>query len=301
MLHPMSDQPASPAEGGRKIRTMDVMVKKLVWETHDSVTITLFVGGERPAYKAGQFLSIKPQTFPELQQFTRYLEQQKGGREVIRAYSMASSPDEPDVSFTVKEEPFVPGEHAYPCLLSPLLVHGLAVGRTFQVSGFTGPYFIPEDIHQRTDHLLHVAAGSGIVPNFSMIKDQLRRKTPLRHTLLYGNKTYKDIIFRAQFEELQRDFPGKLRVVHMLSREPHAARFGPDYRTGRVTEEVLREFIPDPAVAQVFACGPAITKHQKNQCKKDGTTPAPRFMETVEETVKTLGVPKGNFHEESFG
>lgn len=280
---------------------MDVVVKSVTWETHDTVTIQLFVGGERPPYKAGQFLSIKPQQFPELAQFCRYLEQQKGGKEPIRAYSMASSPDEPYVSFTVKEEPYVPGVELYPCLLSPLLVHGLSPGRQFQISGFTGPYTIPDDIQQHTDHILHVAAGSGIVPNWSMLKDQLRRGTPLRHTLVYGNKTYKDIIYRAQLDELQREFPGKLKVFHYLSREPDAAKYGENYRVGRVSEEVLREFIPDPTKAHVFACGPAVTKHQRKQCAKEGKTPTPRFMETVEEAMKTLGVPKGNFHEESFG
>lgn len=280
---------------------MDVTVTSVVRETHDSATITLATPAGRPAYKAGQFLSVRPHVFPELAQFTRFLEHLKGNKEPIRAYSLASAPHEKDIAFTVKEEPYDPKHDPYPCLLSPFFSRGLTVGRTFQITGFTGPYVIPDDLHEKTDTVLHVCAGSGIVPNYGMLKDQLHRGTPLKHILLYGNKTADDIIYLKQLTELQAAHPGKLRIIHTLSRDPNATSLGPDYRTGRFTTALLKEFAPDPQKAHVFSCGPAITKHQRKEAKKTGVEPTPRFMETVHDAIKELGIPDANFHEESFG
>ena len=38
------------------------------------------------------------------------------------------------------------------------------------VTGFGGPYVLPPDIETRTDHVVHVCAGSGIVPNYAILK-----------------------------------------------------------------------------------------------------------------------------------
>ncbi|MEW5849101.1 MAG: oxidoreductase [Myxococcota bacterium] len=298
----VTDTPPETVEAPtRKVRTYEVMVKSVTPETHDAVTITLFAGNERLDYKPGQFLTINPHQFGELARFAQFLADQKGSKEPIRAYSVSSAPHEQYLSFTVKEESYVSGVTPYPPLLSPLLVRGLNQGRVMQVSGFSGPYTIPDDITSKTDHLIHICAGSGIVPNFSMIKDQLHRNTKLRHTLVYGNKTYDDIIYRQQLDTLQRQFPFKLRVVHVLSREANAERFGIGFRSGRVSAAVLKEVIEEPTAAQVFACGPGVTKWERSAAKKEGRTPTPRFLEGVMEALQQLGVPKKNVHQESYG
>src|SRR5207248_11794286 len=59
---------------------------------------------------------------------------------------------------------------SFPPLLSPLLVKRTTRGMRLVVTGFTGPYTLPADVSARTDHIVHVCAGSGSVPNFSMLK-----------------------------------------------------------------------------------------------------------------------------------
>src|SRR5207244_10080444 len=133
-----------------------------------------------------------------LERWTRFLEDSKSRKESPRAYSLASAPHEKYLAITVKEEAYVSGVTKYPPLLSPLLVRRLVKGTHMVVIGFAGPYILPPDIESRTDHLVHVCAGSGIVPNFSILKHALDNGLKLRHTLIYGNKSWDDVIFRAQ-------------------------------------------------------------------------------------------------------
>jgi ferredoxin-NADP reductase len=62
-------------------------------------------------------------------------------------------------------------------------------------------------VSTRTDHIVHVCAGSGSVPNFSMLKFALANHPSLRHTFLYSNKTWDDIIFRDELARLADEAP----------------------------------------------------------------------------------------------
>lgn len=277
------------------------MVAETIIETQDTTTIVFFTGNDRLEYEAGHFLTIDPHQFKALDRFTRYLEDMKGKKEPPRAYSMCSAPDEKYLAVTVKEEEYITGSTKYPPLLSPLLVRRVQPGQRMAVTGFTGPYTLPADIESKTDHLVHICAGSGSVPNLSIIKHALQRQMKLRHTLIYSNKTLGDIIFRRQLEELERKYSDRLRVVHTLTRDPMARSHGPNYRVGRVNEALLREFIPNPDEVHVFCCGPAITKYDREAARERGQDPVPRFMETTLEALNKLGLKKEQIHRESYG
>ena len=141
-------------------------------------------------------------------------------------------------------------------LLSPLLVRRLQKGRRLPITGFTGPYTLPADIEARTDTIYHVCAGSGAVPNYSIIKHCLAERPNLKHVLLYSNKTWGDVIYGQHLSQLAAQHPDKLRVVHSLTREPNAAALGPNVKSGRLSEALLRELIQNPASAHVYCCGP---------------------------------------------
>lgn len=284
-----------------KIRDYEGVVTAVIPETADSATIVVETGEEPHDYWAGHFLTIDPHQFPALARFVAYFEDVKGKKEPPRAYSMASSPHERELSFTVKEETYVSGSTKYPPLMSPYLTYRLQIGQRLEFSGFGGPYVLPHDIDARTDHCVHICAGSGIVPNFSMIKWALARGFKARHTLIYGNKTWDDVIFREAFDELARQYPGKLTILHALSREPDVSSFGANVQKGRVGEEIIREVIQDPSAVEVFTCGPGLTRWDKEAAREKGEAPKPRFLETVLEALKTLGVPKAKVHREAFG
>lgn len=293
--------PAAAAIPTRTIRKMDAVVVDCVRRTHDATSIYFFVGDTGP-YRAGQFISIDPHQFPELARWTAYLEHLKGKKEPIRSYSMQSAPGEKCVSICVKAEEYDPKVHKYPPLLSPFLASGALKGRECVISGFTGAYYIPDDIESKTDQVVHLVAGSGVVPNYGIIKDELKnnKNTKVKHVFIDVNKTVGDIILHEQIQALARAYPDRLEVHHLITRED-PTHLGPNYHKGRPTTDFVRKLVKDPSSVRVYACGAAITKHQKEAAKEKGVEPTPRFMESVEAILHEMGVPNAHFKKEEFG
>lgn len=288
-------------DGSRhRIKQIEVMVSETIRETHDTSTVVFFTGNDHLDYKPGHFLTIDPHQFRALDRFAAYLEDQKGRREPPRAYSLYSAPHERYLATTVKEETYESGVTRYPPLLSPLLVNRLPVGTKVIVTGFTGPYTLPDDIESRTDHVVHICAGSGSVPNMSILKHALEHHPTIRHTFLYGNKTWADVIYAKQLRAMQNAHPDTLKVVHALSRERK------DDATelivnSRISRELVRAHVPDTDSAEFFVCGPGITKWDKLRARESGSTPAPRFLESTLTILGDLGIKNERIHRESYG
>jgi 3-ketosteroid 9alpha-monooxygenase subunit B len=285
----------------RRIKELEVMVADVIVEAPDTTTLVLFTGNDRLEYSAGHFLTIDPHQFEALERFTSFLEDLKGKREPPRAYSMSSSPHERYLAVTVKEERYLSGMTKFPPLLSPLLVKRTTRGMRLVVTGFTGPYTLPPDVSTHTSHIVHVCAGSGSVPNFSMLKFALANHPTLRHTFVYSNKSWDDIIFRDELTRLAAQDPDRLTVVHTLTREENPSVFGPSVRKGRVDAALLREMIPRPGECHVYVCGPGISKFDVAAAKEKGETPQPRFLESVLADLTTIGVQKERIKREFYG
>jgi ferredoxin-NADP reductase len=153
----------------------------------------------------------------------------------------------------------------------------------------------------QTDHVVHICAGSGSVPNFSMLKFALVHHPTLRHTFLYSNKTWNDIIFRDALAQLERQHPDRLKVIHTLTREPDTTLHGPTVRKGRISADLMREVIPDPTVPLVYVCGPGVSKWDKEAAREKNSQPQPRFLESVLESLKEIGVPNARIKREFYG
>lgn len=278
-------------------KRFESVVSEVIIETPDTITAVLDVG-ERVSYRAGQYVTIDPHQFPALGSVTRYLEHMKGRAEPPRAYSMCSAPHEEGVAITIKEEVY-DGEMAYPPLISGFLVHQTRVGDRMAVVGFAGAYVLPDLVG--ADHILHLCAGSGSVPNVSIIKDSLLRHPNLRHTFVYSNKTWQDVIFRRDLASLRRANPGRLQVIHALTREAAVSSEDEDVRSGRVTLEILDSIFEREPNSLVYACGPAISVWEKRAHAAKGTTPPPRFLETMQSYLTTLGVSRDRIKVEAFG
>lgn len=292
---------SEPEKKTKRIKKLEVMVAETIRETSDTTTLLLFSGNESLDYKPGHFCTIDPRQFEGVQRWCQFLEDHKGSKEKPRAYSLASSPHEKYLAVTIKEERYVSGKTKYPPLLSPVLVNRTPVGARLEITGFTGPYYLPDDIESRTDHVVHICAGSGVVPNWSIIKYALHHDLKVKHTLIYGNRTWDDVIYRHALDDLRDQYPDKLNIVHALSREPNAEHYGSHVHAGRVDAALLRQYIPDPSAVEIFACGPALGKWDRVAAKELGEEPQPRFMETVLEALRTLDIPKQRLHTESYG
>jgi 3-ketosteroid 9alpha-monooxygenase subunit B len=286
---------------GRRIKELEVMVADVIVETPDTTTLVLFTGNDRLDYSAGHFLTIDPHQFEALERFIAFLEDLKGKKEPPRAYSMSSAPHERYLAVTVKEERYVSGQTKFPPLLSPMLVKRTVKGMRLVVTGFTGPYTLPADIGTQTDHIIHICAGSGSVPNYSMLKFALAHHPSLRHTVIYSNKHWDDVIYRDALAALERAHPDRVKVIHALTRQDDESVLGPAVRKGRVGAELIREFMPAPTECMVYVCGPGISKFDVEAAKQAGTSPQPRFLESVLSDLKMLGVPPNRIKREFYG
>ena len=294
----LSDTPIT----GKKIRAIKGVVVRAQQETPDTWTLYIFVSEHDKDYQAGQFISIGPHQFPELKDLTKFFEYEKGKKEPIRAYSLTSAPHEKHISITIRPEVYEPEPQSFPPLLSPILASNILVGREIEFTGYAGAYIMPHNLSSEINHVVHLVAGSGIVPSYSIIKDELiNSKNPhTRHTLIYVNKSWADIIFHHDLVVLERKFPTRLSIKHFLSQEMSSS-YGENYFSGRPTIEHVLRFTPEPNKTLFFACGPAITKWQRAKAQAQGVVPKPRFMEWVHDVMEKLAVDKKRFKREIYG
>jgi ferredoxin-NADP reductase len=285
----------------QKIRAFEVTVEEVVVEAPETVTLVLAQADATiPEYKAGQFLTVDPHQFKVIETQVAHLEHLKGKKELTRAYSMSSSPLEPKLAITIKVEPYRPGEDLHPPLLSPLLVYGMYPGARMHVHGFTGPYILPPDVEERTDHVLHLVAGSGAVPNFSLLKFSLTAHPRLRHTLICSNKTWADVIFREQLDALAKANPERLKVVHTITREPDVSGYAGACK-GRICRELLEDHVKDPQTCFAYVCGPAITSWERRKALETKTNATPRFLESALGLLHEIGITNDRIKREAYG
>lgn len=96
-----------------------------------------------------------------------------------------------------------------------------------------------------------LSGGIGITPIRSICKYIVDKKIDTDMILLYGNRTVNDIVFKEDFDIMQKGHSG-FKVVHILS-EAGAEWPG---RTGHIDGKVIREEIPDFTERRFYICGP---------------------------------------------
>ncbi|MBI1945066.1 MAG: oxidoreductase [Deltaproteobacteria bacterium] len=293
---PSPREPSAPPPQA-PVRKLDAVVVDCVRRTRTVTSLYLFVGDPGP-YRAGQFLSIDAHQFPELAHWLSFLEEKKGKVELPRAYSMQSAPGEKCVSICVEAEDYDPRRGAYPPLLSPFLAYSALKGREIEVTGFAGSYVIPDDIEQATDQVLHLVGGAGVVPSYSILKDELKnaKHARVRHTVITVNRRAADAVLREQLEALAQAYPDRLQLVPLLTDEDAAGAL-----RGQLTLELVRKHVPAPATVRAYVSGASITRHDRQAAREQGVEAAPRFLESASALLDELGVPREHVKREAFG
>ncbi|QYO67969.1 ferric reductase-like transmembrane domain-containing protein [Leptolyngbya sp. 7M] len=180
-------------------------------------------------------------------------------------FSMSSSGEHPeriefgikalgDFTSTIKEVP--PGTKAY----------------------LDGPYGVfTTDRYQDAAGFVLIAGGIGITPMMSMLVTAAERKDDRPFLLIYASKTWDDITYREELEDLKDKLD--LTLIHVL-REPPEKWAG---EKGYVDKELLMRYIPKHRGSrQYFICA------------------APKMMNQVERALHNLDVPVTNVHMEHF-
>jgi ring-1,2-phenylacetyl-CoA epoxidase subunit PaaE len=137
--------------------------------------------------------------------------------------------------------------------VSGWLVHQLRSGDVVEVQAPTGSF--SPDLTAPGHHVL-IAAGSGITPMLSIAGTVLQAHPDSTVTLLYGNRRSDTVMFADDVADLKDRYPARMRLVHVLSREPQEV----ELFSGRLDADKLRRLLPVtvdvPGVDHWWLCGP---------------------------------------------
>ena len=163
--------------------------------------------------------------------------------------------------------------------VSGWLVRQVKAGDTLEVQAPDGR-FTP-DLSQPGQHVL-IAAGSGITPMMSIAGSVLAADDKSTVTLLYGNRRSGTVMFADEVADLKDAYPARMRIIHVLSREPQEA----ELYSGRLDRERLARLLPVTvsveAVDHWWLCGPF------------------GLVEGAIGLLGELGVPRERIHRELF-
>lgn len=180
-------------------------------------------------------------------------------------FSFSSSAENPQrLEFTIKEL----GDFTR-------TVKDFPAGKIAYVDGPFGAFSIDE--FPKAPGFVFLAGGVGIAPVMSMLRTMADRNETRPLLLFYGNKTWNDVIFREEIEELSPRL--NLQVTHILEEPPQ------DWQgeTGFLTEQLLRRRLSSQnSDYECFICGPQ------------------PMIQVAERALRALKVPLGRVHTELF-
>ena len=183
-------------------------------------------------FKAGSYLSI----FLEID-----------GMKISRPYSISSSPKEAlegHYSLTIKRVP-----HG---IASNYMLDHFKVGDQVSVSGPLGEFVYLPIRDGKT--VIGVAGGSGITPFYAFAKAIVEGDENFNLVLLYGSRKEKDILFKDEFNDLEKA-SSKIKVVHVLSDEENEK-----YEHGFITADLIKKYALKEDYS-IFLCGPSGMYH----------------------------------------
>lgn len=211
-----------------------LQVRKVNKETDDTVSIVFHVPDELQSdfcYQAGQYLTLRIWS---------------KGEEVRRSYSLSSSPYENCWKVAVKKVPN--GK------FSGFANDELREGDIIEVMAPQGNFKLREGLE--SSHIVCFAAGSGITPVISIVKQHLNNHSANTASLFYGNRKTETIIYKEDLEEIKSLHLQRFELNHILSKE----RLDSDLFYGRLNGEKCKKYagiLFDPkTVSQYFICGP---------------------------------------------
>jgi ring-1,2-phenylacetyl-CoA epoxidase subunit PaaE len=255
------DKNDTPENKKMALKFQKMQVFKVVRETGDAITI-YFQNPDKQLYTylPGQYLTLRAEV---------------NGKAVNRAFSLCSSPATDDLlAVTVKK--------TTGGLVSTYFNDLLKEGDYLEVFPPLGNFVAKLKDYQKKHYFL-IGAGSGITPLMSILKTTLTVEKESKVTLLFGNRNTGSTIFKARLDELQSQYEGRLKVIHVLT-QPDQGWAGP---TGRLTRGKVKELLQpaiesDPLAKEYFVCGPSA------------------MMDESLHALREMRVPAENCHQEHF-
>lgn len=244
---------AKPRQARHTLRVAEV-----IRETPSTCTFVLeSPGGGAPgfSYRAGQHLTLLVDA---------------GGSTHRRCYSFSTSP----LSGTL---PAITVKRMADGVVSRHLHEHVRAGDTLVSLDPTGEFTLTTDAKAHR-HLVLVAGGVGITPLVSLAETVLREEPGSRVTLLCGNRSEDEIVFRRRLDALEQQFAPRLKVLHALD----AAGDGWTGLRGPLDGPHVLQALGDAVADAFFVCGPE------------------PMMQSVCASLEAAGVPRDRVHTERF-
>jgi ring-1,2-phenylacetyl-CoA epoxidase subunit PaaE len=228
-------------------------------ETDEAFTFVLKNEQNIPvSYEAGQFLT--------------FIFEHKED-EIRRSYSISSSPPvDENISITVKRTPN--GE------ISRHLIDHVHINDRLVSIQPAGRFIINTSWNFRRQFFF-IAAGSGIVPIYSLIKKILKEEPLSKIVLIYQNHNEDDIIFKYQLDEIQNKYSANLKLMHFLSK-PETKNHHPQKLNNFLLEKIVEENLIEGNECFFYLCGPV------------------SFMRMAQFTLKWMGFNDEHIKKENF-
>jgi glycine betaine catabolism B len=242
---------------------LKVRCAEIINETHDVKTFRFVAEpGLLFSYKPGQFLT---------------LDLEINGQEVLRSYSISSSPSRPhSLEITVKRVPAATPDLP-DGLVSNWLHDNIRVGSEVKISGPMGKFTCFQYPSQK---LLFISAGSGVTPMMGMSRWLCDTMADCDVVFLHSARTPADVIYQQELMMMSARHQKFHPLVTVTQNQPGQNWLG---LNGRVTASMLKLVVPDFMERVAFVCGPE------------------PFMAGTKKILEELNFPIENYHEESFG
>ena len=202
--------------------------------------------------------------------------------DVLRAYSMASYPEEEGIiMLNVRiASPPPRGPDTIPPGKMSSYIFNLKPGDEVTISGPYGEFFAKETKAE----MVFIGGGAGMAPMRSHIFDQLRRlKSDRKMSFWYGSRSLKEMFYVEDFDMLAKENDNFDWHVALSDPQPEDNWDG---LTGFIHEVLLEEYLknhPSPEDCEFYMCGP------------------PMMNAAVIKMLQDLGVEDENIMLDDFG
>lgn len=253
----------SPARHRRRFHILTVTdVEQL---TDEAVAVSLAIPEELArefAFGPGQYLTLRVTV---------------DGEDVQRSYSICLSRR----AASERKELRIAVARVSGGLLSSWINENLRAGDRIEVMTPLGD-FICATQPDASRHHVAIVAGSGITPLMSLLPTALAEEPASRATLIFGNRQTTSIMFRGELKDLEDQYPGRFRLVNVLSRQNQDV----ELLSGRLDRErlqrILEDLVPVGGVDEWYLCGPS------------------ELVESAQGLLADLGVDARHVHHEVF-
>ncbi|NQY86947.1 MAG: NADH:ubiquinone reductase (Na(+)-transporting) subunit F [Colwellia sp.] len=261
-------------------------IKELVLKIPDGESVPFKAGGyiqiEAPAHhvKYSDF-DIAEQYRGDWEHFGFFKVESKVDDETLRAYSMASYPEEEGIiMLNVRIATPPPGKLHLPAGKMSSYIFSLKPGDKVTISGPFGEFFAKETDNE----MVFIGGGAGMAPMRSHIFDQLKRlKSKRKMSFWYGARSKREMFYEDDYNGLAADNDNFKWHVALSDPQPEDNWEG---MTGFIHNVLFEEYLKDheaPEDCEYYMCGP------------------PMMNAAVIHMLKDLGVEDENIMLDDFG